>query len=254
MFICYLDDSGTSGLPIVTLAGFLANDKVWQNIEMESGVIFARYGINLFHAKEFHDTKGEFKGWSKVKKHTFARDLFEPLKNQMFALSISVRKEAFESYKARTGKEQRTSSFGLCFSSLVMKIVTEKSIEKHLEQERVSFMVEAGNSNNGELEEHFKFLKSNLSLRDVLDSIEFIPKKSCRAIQLADYWAFYSRRMMRDHDRFSGKFALPEPFYVQIIKRNFPCWQTGVSNFDPKAVFKMKDAENPDDLRRKLEA
>jgi hypothetical protein len=64
VFRCYLDDSGTSGL--VTLAGFVAPLNVWEGIEPLANAVMDGYGVPIFHAKEFHDTKGCFARWSRI--------------------------------------------------------------------------------------------------------------------------------------------------------------------------------------------
>ncbi len=55
-------------------------------------------------------------------------------------------------------------------------------------------MLESGHENNGEAEQTFHSVRNEHGIEDILHSISFVPKGHCRAIQLADLFAFYSRR------------------------------------------------------------
>jgi hypothetical protein len=72
VLVCYLDDSGKDPQnPITTVAGYLARDGAWQAFEKEVEPIFAAQRVSILHAKELHDTDGDFKGWSILQKQAF---------------------------------------------------------------------------------------------------------------------------------------------------------------------------------------
>ena len=72
MLVCYLDDSGTDPQnPIVTIAGYAATDEQWAAFERQVELIFTSEGVNILHAKELHDTDGDFREWSVLKKQAF---------------------------------------------------------------------------------------------------------------------------------------------------------------------------------------
>lgn len=72
MLVCYLDDSGKDPQnPITTVAGYLARDDAWPAFEAEVEPIFAAHRVSILHAKELHDTDGDFKGWSVLPKQAF---------------------------------------------------------------------------------------------------------------------------------------------------------------------------------------
>jgi hypothetical protein len=60
--------------------------------------------------------------------------------------------------------------------------------------EGVAFILECGHENNPEAEKEFFAIRKLHKIEHILHSIRFVPKDSCRAIQLADLFAFYSRR------------------------------------------------------------
>jgi hypothetical protein len=54
--------------------------------------------------------------------------------------------------------------------------------------------LEKGHKNNAQAKREFYWTREHFQLESVLHSIDFVDKTSCRAIQLADLIAFYSRR------------------------------------------------------------
>lgn len=227
MFHCYLDDSGTSGLPIVTLAGFAAPKAIWESLEPNLDAVLNGYGVAVLHTKEFHDTKPPFKNWKRLKKRSFADELFATSHGQIYGLSITVSKKDFELAKKQQGGWENMSAIGVCFSAIMTRIVTDPHIGPAVKMHGVSFFVEGGNRNNAEIERFFNQMAQHPTFEGVLRSISFIGKDTCRAIQLADFFAFYSRRHMRDHARFSGKLALPSCPFITTINRHGPIWLRG---------------------------
>src|SRR5262249_54903598 len=65
---------------------------------------------------------------------------------------------------------------------------------KLVHEEGIKFLLEDGHDNNAQAEKEFYWIREHYKLENVLHSIGFVYKKSCRAIQLADLIAFYSRR------------------------------------------------------------
>jgi hypothetical protein len=58
----------------------------------------------------------------------------------------------------------------------------------------VAYVIETGNEHNVEAEEQFHAVSKLHGLEGILRSICFVGKVCCRAIQMADLVAFYSRR------------------------------------------------------------
>jgi hypothetical protein len=231
VFQCYLDDSGTSGLPIVTMAGFLGAMKHWESLEPKLNAIMDSYGVDVFHAKPFQDTKSPFENWKKVKKHSFAEELFAATHGCIHGLSMTIRKADFVKGQRETGKHVNMSPIGVCFSAIMTRILTDAQIAPALKQDGLAFLIESGNKNNPGIEKFFHQMSKEPTFEGCLRSLTFVSKDSCRAIQLADFFAFYSRREMRNHDRFSGKLALPACPFLQIMERHGPIWQRASYGF-----------------------
>jgi hypothetical protein len=223
VFECYLDDSGTSGLPVVTMGGFLGFQGHWENLEPILDEILNGYGVEVFHAKQFHDTKPPFKGWKKIKKLSFTEELFLTTHGMLHGLSMTMSRAALQESK-KEGAFASMSPIGVCFSSIVTRLVTDPKMSAAVRKNGVSLLIESGNANNGELEVAFHMMSKLKAFEGVFRSISFVTKESCRAIQLADFIAFYSRRLMRNHARFKGKLALPPCPYLNIMARHGPIW------------------------------
>lgn len=203
----------------------------WEILEPRLDAILNRYDIRVFHSKEFHDTKGPFSKWSKIKKRTLVEELFEAAHGRIYGYSMTARKSAFEEAKKKTGRFARMSPYGMCFSAIMTRIIRDKEISRLIDKHGISFLVESGNNNNQEIEQFFNRMANQPAFSGALRSISFVAKDSCRAIQLADLFAFYSRRHMRDADRFSGQLYLPLVTYLQIIQKRVPLWQDIAFNF-----------------------
>ena len=60
--------------------------------------------------------------------------------------------------------------------------------------EGVSFVLEAGHENDAEAEQCFYDVRKLHKLEGILRSVSFVGKEDCRAVQMADLLAFYTRR------------------------------------------------------------
>ena len=122
-----------------------------------------------------------------------------------------------------------------------------------IRQHGVSFLVESGNANNAELEKQFHAASQLPAFEGCLRSISFISKNSCRAIQLADLLAFYTRRQMRNADRFDYKMVLPPCPYIQTIRRHVPLWQMGSTGNAQQMPGNLKTISGLDEIRRLMD-
>lgn len=68
----------------------------------------------------------------------------------------------------------------------------------------ISFVIESGNKNDANLIRIFDFIREKYQLHDKLRSIIFSPKDSSRALQLADFFALYSRTHVEAAERNNG--------------------------------------------------
>jgi hypothetical protein len=196
VLVAYLDDSGTNKQsPVVTIAGYVAHSSEWNAFEQESSAVLSQYGVPLLHTKEFHDRDGVFAEWTNMKKNTFAIELYQIARRHvMIGASVSAQKKTYVLRGQETGHNKNTSAIGHCFNILVDRMLRSPVIGPHIRSDGISFVIETGNKNNGDLKRVFELVRSIHKLEKELRSITFADKNHCVAIQLADFLAFYSRR------------------------------------------------------------
>jgi hypothetical protein len=191
-----LDDSGKdSQNPITTLAGYIARDTEWKLFEAAVERWFAEFNVGILHAKDLRDTDGDFAGWSLLRKSAFvARICQARAVHVMMGLSMSALKEKYQLRADESGRKRTVTPYTFCFNAIIDWILRDIRIGRAANTEGVALILECGHDNNAEAEQQFYEIRKLHKLEDALHSISFVSKGSCRAIQLADLLAFYSRR------------------------------------------------------------
>jgi hypothetical protein len=196
VLVCYLDDSGKDPQNrITTIAGYAGTDTQWQLFETEAEPIFAEYGVKILHAKDLHHTHGEFQGWSVLKKQTFVAKLCRVLsEHALLGMSMSALKTTYKTRAAESDRKRTATPYTFCSNVIVDWVLRDIRTGRTAHAEGVAFILELGHENNAEAEQNFYAVREQHGLDGVLRSISFVPKEECRAIQMADLFAFYSRR------------------------------------------------------------
>ena len=122
MFVCYLDDSGKDREnPITTLAGYVAMEAAWIRFERNVEPVFKKFGVEVLHAVNLHNTKGDFKLWPRDKKKQFVSRVCEAMApNVPLGISFSVDKKSYQARREESrakGMEMR-SPYYYCFRAL----------------------------------------------------------------------------------------------------------------------------------------
>lgn len=197
MFVCYLDDSGKDPQnPITTLAGYVASEASWSHFESNVEAVFEEFSVDILHARDLHNTDGNFKNWSRSKKQEFVSRVCETMAPHVpLGLSFSVEKRAYESRRNEDrarGREMRTP-YAYCFRIIIDWLLKQAEIRAA----GVSFVLECGHQNNAEARLVLQEVRQRHGLEAVLGTISFHTKDDSRAIQLADLFAYYSRRRIK---------------------------------------------------------
>jgi uncharacterized protein DUF3800 len=196
VLVCYLDDSGKDPQnPVTTLAGYAGTEEQWRGFETEVEPIFTDYGVKVLHAKDLHNTDNEFDGWPVLKKQAFVARICRALSHHVpLGMSVSVAKEPYARRVAESGHKRPITPYSWAFNLLIDWILTDIRVGRIANTEGLSFLLEAGHENNAEAEKTFHKVRRSYGLEHILRSICFVSKESSRAIQMADLFAFYSRR------------------------------------------------------------
>jgi Protein of unknown function (DUF3800) len=223
---CYLDDSGKDPQNLVTLiAGYIARDLAWKAYEEAVEPIFEQYGVTILHAKELHDTDGDFAGWPIIKKQSFVAKLcLARSPHLMMGMAMAVVKEKYDEQAKKSKRKKTIRPYTFCFNVIIDWIMRDIRIGKAANTEGVALVLECGHENNPEAEETFYKVRKQHDIENVLRSLSFVPKESCRAIQLADLLAFYARRDSGAliKARKTDKARYPTEVMMKIIAEGLP--------------------------------
>jgi hypothetical protein len=195
MLVCYLDDSGKDPQnPITTLAGFIARTEEWEAFEEEVEPIFDTYKVDVLHSKRLHDTDGCFTGWTRIKKQTFVREICAAMAPHVpLGLSMSVLKSVYRQ-RVKDSPDRKITPYAYCFTAIFNWALNDIRIGRESNTDGVSFILETGHHHNPDAERCFHAVRQKFGLQSRLRSISFVGKEDCRAIQMADLLAFYTRR------------------------------------------------------------
>jgi hypothetical protein len=123
---------------------------------------------------------------------------------------------------------QRTSLYGYCFNIVLGKLLKTAEAAPLLHESGLAFVLEAGNSNNGDVWRLFHEIRRFYNLEGNLKSLKF-EKRQGPAIQLADFLAFYSRRHAVDCDKHN--MAVPAKGMLDRIQQSMPHYMSVATDF-----------------------
>jgi hypothetical protein len=132
-------------------------------------------------------------------KEEFADGLFSiASRYNILGIFASARKSDVKAIIRKNTGFQNMSPLGLCFGHIISAIMMKMHISRG-DRPPLSFVVESGHKNNSNLVKYFDWLKrQGEGPRRDLSSITFAAKNDSRAIQMADFLAFYGRKSAED--------------------------------------------------------
>ena len=205
-FSCYLDDSYSSG-NVISLAGYFATSDNWAAYEASADDIYRQHNISILHTTDLHATKRQFRGWPLTQKKAFLADLFEAAsQSKLVGISNCTTKSLSRTFQQVHKATAQISALGALFGSMVKTVCDNEGLMEISGPRDVSFVIEKGNKNNAGILTTYNKLRSEGKLQRA-KSLSFVGKADCKAIHLADFWAFYSRRIATK--LLQSKFQLP---------------------------------------------
>jgi hypothetical protein len=221
---CYLDDSGKdSQNRVTTIAGYLGRDTAWKAFETEVEPVFDRAKVNVLHATDLEGTRRGFNGWRVLQKQSFVAEACRTLaKHSILGVSMSAVKDTYFRRKLERKAKRTVTPYTFCFQVIIDWLLRDIRTGRAVWSEGLALVLECGHENNPEAEEQFYAIRKLHKLEKVLRSISFVPKDDCRAIQMADLFAYYSRReavFMEENVRLKRKLHEPETMLKIITER-----------------------------------
>ena len=211
LFVCNLDESGTNKeSPVVTIGGYIALASAWSDFELEARSIFDAYSVRYLHGVEFQNRKPPFNKWSPIKQRTFLIELFDAVRRTAkFGISFSVRNDAYLHAKKTHSRNRNESAYGYAFRCALENILRDEVIRLAIDEHcaRLSFVVESGCANQGDVRRIFEELKAHPTLAGIMGGLDFADKKSTIALQIADFLAYQSRRYVAEREAVDGNYV-----------------------------------------------
>lgn len=224
VIVCYLDDSGKDAQnPITLLGGYSARADCWESFEQNAEPIFQQYiGGSPLHATDLHHGKGVYKNWKVLKKQSFVTQLcmqLYPLR-PLLGVSFAVRKASY-SVRAKEAlkrglRKHTVTPYTFCLDAILNWMLTDIQVGRIANEEGLALILESGNEHNTEAKQSFETIKKLHGLEQ-LRSLTFVDKSECRAIQMADLFAFYTRRHNR-HIQQAGKEPPTDPVLKVMLE------------------------------------
>jgi Protein of unknown function (DUF3800) len=206
----YFDDSGTDGAsPAAIMAGYVAHMADWKKFERQTGTLFESEGIQpFFRAKLFDHNQKQFKGWTEDRKLAFARRWYGLAKKHLMrGVSAGVVKSDFIAGRAINRKIPVPSTPAYCLQLALINLCADGAVWREIEKYGLYLVVETSSpSVDAGIRDTFGGIVGINRLEKHLRSIAFAKKDHSRALQLADYLAYYSHRfaLTAMHDSHEG--------------------------------------------------
>ena len=204
MLVSYLDDSGKDPQnPITCLGGYAASEDAWVKFEHNAEPIFQKYiGDRPLHAKDLYNGEDLYEGWRVIKKQSFVAQLCSALYSlrPILGVSFSVQKASYAKRAVeaiKRGLRKRTvTPYTFCVEGILNWLLTDVEVGKMANEDGLALILEEGKEHNEEARQALNAIKEIHNLEQVIP-LSFVPKTACRAIQMADLFAFYTRRHNR---------------------------------------------------------
>jgi len=196
IFTAHIDESGThGGSPITVMAAAFGSAKQWQRFEIEYAKMRKRHGFEIFHAKEWKDSDGEFKGWPRQKKYEFAIEFTNLIGNTLAASIVAhLKNDEYDKYyltNDRPRKARWDTKYAICFRAVLSLLFTEMGKRQH-PKNQLHIIIERGAKNAGDAVRIFNWIKDEADSETsaAIPSISFADKKGCPPLAAADFLAY----------------------------------------------------------------
>ncbi len=191
MLQIYMDESGTDdGAPVVTVGAYIARPSVWNDFTKRWNR--QKYPINVFHAADCANCRGEFEGWEKAARDEYVAKLLPVLgdTNMLLPYATGIVLKDFDALidKDDPAREYLGTPYGACFHWLVQTILED------LQEQRLDFFHETNDFKDDALQT-FAIVKESNPHRSL--SLAFATKEEFVPLQAADILAYEANKRLR---------------------------------------------------------
>lgn len=195
IYSAYFDESGTHSDAVMSVvAGFVANARQWRKYDKRTSQLFARYGVNVFHAIDVRRGHGDFKGWTVDRKIEFL-DEFQHIINDTLENGVSafIRSDDYKYHRGLywPAKARPDSKYTIMVRACLSHVI---DIVGHIPQDiepRLHIVLEDGHNNAEDAVRSYKWVQDRLGPRRALSGLAFA-NKDCLPLAAADMFAYTS--------------------------------------------------------------
>jgi hypothetical protein len=196
IFTAYLDEAATHGPdPRMTLGAILGNAYDWRKFERRLIGLQTQYGFTVFHAKDFKNGHGEFKGWPREKRMGLVHDLTDLVRTTMAeGVALTLPRAQYQTrYRDRCPKGMAVDSqYGLAFR-VVLSHLVQVILDRGGTNHTLHIVIEGGHKNIGDALRIFEETKKRADRFNfpIFGTITVAGKKdpNGRALMVADFFA-----------------------------------------------------------------
>jgi hypothetical protein len=203
VLIAYFDESGSKDTPMLTMAGYLSDERRWRIFERDWQKTLKEYCAGYLHMREFAQSRGEFKGWPEWKRKAFLQKLIWVIKSTvLFRVGAVVPcKDYMETVGATDPKDTRRSPFWLCFLSCMSAVLSYCA--KNDITDDVALVFDENSESSQHAVGFYSAMKSlpEIKNRSQLFSLSFADDKKLTPLQAADLLAYELNKYHRGFER-----------------------------------------------------
>jgi hypothetical protein len=185
MFTAYYDDSGSSADTMaVVVAGFVATDEQWPHFERNWNGTLRKFGVSLFHMREFAHSLGEFSKFkhNREERDWFLRQLLSHIKVRVtYATGQAVLMDAYRKVNKVHALDYAFPPYTLAGRTCVARI-HQWAQKRGIPKDQIGHVFEDGSAGKSKLRD--------CVLRDHGIEVAFKKKNECVALQAADLFAY----------------------------------------------------------------
>jgi uncharacterized protein DUF3800 len=232
----YFDDSGTHrDSPVSVMSGYVASKAGWKKFEKESKQLFKREGIDYFRAKLFEHGQKQFKGWSSARKLRFATEWYDLAKDTIACgVTVGVEVDDFRKARAENKKFPAISDQAYCIQMALGNLWADDCLRQDIVDHGLSIVIEKSGSVDLGIHQNFYTVVQANELEEHIRSIAFLKKQDARALQLADYLAYYSLKFAKTAVHGSEDGVTP---FLDLSMRNIRTFRELGYNFQPNPEY-----------------
>jgi len=127
------------------VGGFLANDKIWGNIERPWAEQNRKFGVSRFHAANVNARNGEFAGWERQYRDSYVLPLLGILQEQgryLHAVSIGMYPRDYEKVINPHGRRMFGNPYIACIKTCLVTIAHEMELMGMPREDRFSVILD----------------------------------------------------------------------------------------------------------------